>query len=272
VKFSAKLRAVYGLLLCLTAPVFIYAFSCHIMWVCFYSGGMVLLTVLVSALVLRENTRRQRRLTGDIAHELRTPLASMQGTIEAFIDGVWEASPEKLTVLLNEIKRLTQLSVDLQELSSFEAGNITLDKTAFDLAELLQTTAEQFTDAAREKGLVIETRLSAAPVFADYGRTKQVIINLLSNAVKYTDAGKITVAVEKGKITISDTGRGIPSEDLPRIFERFYRADKSRNRTAGGAGVGLTIAAAICAAGGWEIRAESEEGRGSVFTVFFQTP
>jgi signal transduction histidine kinase len=224
---------------------------------------------------LREAAARQKQLTGDVAHELRTPLASIQGTIEALLDGVWEAGPERLFSLLNEVKRLTQLVNDLQVLSSFESGNITLTKTEFDMAELLRDAAEQFTNAAREKGIEITSRLIPWRAAADYGRTKQVIINLLSNAVKYTAQGTITLSMEKisytGKdalaIKITDTGPGIPDKDLPHIFERFYRAEKSRNRGTGGAGVGLTIARAICAACGWKIYAESVEGKGSVFTV-----
>ncbi|MDR0527805.1 MAG: HAMP domain-containing histidine kinase [Spirochaetaceae bacterium] len=224
---------------------------------------------------LQEAQARQKQLTGDVAHELRTPLASIQGTIEAFLDGVWDASPERLVSLLNEVKRLTQLVNDLQVLSSFESGAITLNKTEFDIAELLQSAAEQFTNTACEKGIEIKLFLFSWRAIADYGRTKQVVINLLSNAVKYTAKGSVSVLMEKitrssGEvlsIKIADTGSGIPQKDLPHIFERFYRAEKSRNRGTGGAGVGLTIARAICDACGWEIRVESEEGRGSVFTL-----
>jgi signal transduction histidine kinase len=224
---------------------------------------------------LREAQARQKQLTGDVAHELRTPLAAIQGTIEAFLDGVWDATPDRLRPLLEEVKRLSKLSEDLQVLSSFESGNITLNKTEFDMAELTRDAAEQFAGAAREKGIEIKTRVISWRVFADYYRAKQVIINLLSNAVKYTTAGTVSVSMEKTTraggdalaIKIADTGCGISREDVPRIFERFYRAEKSRSRGTGGAGVGLTIARAICAACGWEIGVESEEGKGSVFTV-----
>ncbi|MDR0552397.1 MAG: HAMP domain-containing histidine kinase [Spirochaetaceae bacterium] len=224
---------------------------------------------------LREAQMRQKQLTGDVAHELRTPLASMQGTIEAFLDGVWDASSERLRSLLDEVKRLTKLSEDLQILSSFESGTITLNKTEFDIAELLQSAAMQFENSAREKGIEITVQLFPYRVFADYGRAKQIVINLLSNALKYTAQGGINISMEKIRhagnealaIKISDTGCGITKEDLPHIFERFYRAEKSRSRGTGGAGVGLTIAGAVCAACGWKISVESEEGKGSVFSV-----
>jgi signal transduction histidine kinase len=144
---------------------------------------------------------------------------------------------------------------------------------------------EQFRPAAREKGVAITLKLPAPDdgagessfgIHADYDRLKQVFINLLSNAVKYTDSGSITVSIErkessKGRtawnVVIADTGIGIQDEDLPHIFERFYRSDKSRNRGSGGAGIGLSIAAAIVAAHGGTIRAESGPGAGAVFRV-----
>jgi signal transduction histidine kinase len=173
---------------------------------------------------------------------------------------------------------------NLNILTNLEWENVDLDKTSFDLAKLVEGTAEGFTPAAREKGVEIKLELCPSPITADYNRLKQVFINLLSNAVKYTDSGSITVRImpildasidvsikgaigDKWEVTIADTGIGINGEELPRIFERFYRSDKSRTRSTGGAGIGLTIAAAIVKAHGGSIRAESEQGQGSVFKV-----
>jgi signal transduction histidine kinase len=242
---------------------------------------------------LEKGERRQKRLTGDIAHELRTPLTCLQGNIEAMIDGIWKPTAERLGSCHEEIVRLTKLVEDLNSLSVLEQENLVLKKTDFDLAKLLAAAAEQFGPAAREKGIEIRTELLPAPVRADYDRLMQVFINLLSNGVKYTDRGRITLrlsAPEKTaeaagyryKITLSDTGIGIPEEDLPHIFERFYRSDKSRNRGSGGAGIGLSIAAAIVSAHGGRISAENrniprdaekspggtpEPSRGSLFQV-----
>jgi signal transduction histidine kinase len=153
-----------------------------------------------------------------------------------------------------------------------------LNKTEFDLAKLLQTTAAQFRAEAEEKKIEIKLNLKECPITADYDRLKQVFINLFSNAVKYTDTGGITVTLAEApcgnrqwEVTIADTGIGIPKGDLPHIFERLYRSDKSRSRSTGGAGIGLTIAAAIVHAHGGRITAESRTekngGSGSIFRV-----
>jgi signal transduction histidine kinase len=222
---------------------------------------------------LEEGERRQKQLTSDIAHELRTPLTCLQGNIEAMIDGVYKPDKEHLENCHEEIIRLTSLVQDLNILTILEWQNITLNKTGFDLASLLRITAEQFKAAALEKNIAINLNLAESLINADYDRLKQVFINLLSNAIKYTDAGSVTVSVAKTdvpgaswEVTIADTGIGIPESDLPHIFERFYRTDKSRNRSTGGAGIGLTIAAAIVHAHGGTITAASN-GRGSVFKI-----
>ncbi|GHU77908.1 sensor histidine kinase [Spirochaetia bacterium] len=225
---------------------------------------------------LENGERWQKRLTSDIAHELRTPLTCLQGNVEAMIDGVWEPTPERLTSCHEEIVRLTKLVEDLNTLSILERENLILQKKDFDLAALLEHAAEQFRQAAAEKGLAIKTEfLAGAPIYADYDRLMQVFINLFSNAVKYTDQGSITVKLKNAarpsdedggptwEITVSDTGIGIPAEELPHIFERFYRSDKSRNRSSGGAGIGLTIAAAIIAAHGGSIAVDSITADGS---------
>ncbi|MDR0524435.1 MAG: HAMP domain-containing histidine kinase [Spirochaetaceae bacterium] len=225
---------------------------------------------------LAEAERRQKQLTSDIAHELRTPLTSLQGAIEAFIDGVWTATPERLNALLYEVKRLVKLTEDLRTLTALEWETIVLHKTYFDIAELLETAVSQFEKLSREKGVALIPRLESARIYADYDRIKQVVINLLSNAVHYTDSGTITISVEKefGKILIkiADTGFGISSADLPHIFERFYRTDKSRSRNTGGSGIGLAIVSAVIAAHNWEISAESKAGKGSVFTITASSP
>ncbi|MDR2402989.1 MAG: ATP-binding protein [Spirochaetaceae bacterium] len=226
---------------------------------------------------LEEGERRQKRLSSDIAHELRTPLTCLQGDIEAMIDGVYEPDKKHLESCHEEILRLTSLVEDLHILTNLEWETLVLNKTEFDLAKLLWITAEQFRAAANEKGIEIRLNLRESPITADYDRLKQVFINLLSNAVKYTDRGSVTIGVETQEgtttgaktriVTITDTGIGIPEIDLPHIFERLYRSDKSRNRSTGGAGIGLTIAAAIVSAHGGTISAENGASCGSVFRV-----
>jgi signal transduction histidine kinase len=243
---------------------------------------------------LEEGERRQKQLTSDIAHELRTPLTCLQGNIEAMIDGVYTPDREHLESCHEEIIRLAGMVKDLTVLTNLEreTGDLSggmlrdLSKTTFDLAKLLQAVAEQFTPAAREKRIALRLNLRESPIHADYDRLKQVFINLLSNAVKYTDSGSITVSIEAEEgspspaassraywiVTVADTGIGIPESDIPHIFERFYRSDKSRSRSTGGAGIGLTIAAAIVAAHGGKISVESRSGEaggtGSLFRVY----
>ncbi|MDR1177443.1 MAG: HAMP domain-containing protein, partial [Spirochaetaceae bacterium] len=228
---------------------------------------------------LENGERWQKRLSADVAHELRTPLTVLRGNVEAMIDGVWESGPEHLESCREEILRLQKLVEDLNSLSVIERDALHLHKTEFDLGRLLSKTAEQFTAAAGEKGIAIRCELESAPVFADQDRLTQVFINLFSNALTYTDSGAITVRLKarpdsgQYEITVEDTGIGIAEEDLPHVFERFYRSDKSRSRNTGGAGIGLAIAAAIVEAHGGRIRAASPAANsapsapGSVFTV-----
>jgi signal transduction histidine kinase len=236
---------------------------------------------------LEAGEQRQKQLSADIAHELRTPLTCLQGNIEAMIDGVYRPDREHLLSCHEEIIRLTNLVKDLSILTSLEGQNEDLSgenlripygmsqnlhKTYFDLAKLLQAATDQFAAAAQEKGIAINLNLIESPINADYDRLKQVFINLLSNAVKYTETGSVTVQIEKGaphwNITIADTGIGIPEEDIPHIFDRFYRTDKSRSRGTGGAGIGLTIAAAIVAAHEGKISVKSGGGSGFPGSVF----
>jgi signal transduction histidine kinase len=230
---------------------------------------------------LENGERWQKQLTADIAHELRTPLTCLQGNIEAMIDGVWEATAERLICCREEILRLAKLVEDLNTLSILERETLKLRKSDFDLSKLLSQAVEQFRPQAEGKGLSLVTELSPVPVHADYDRLMQVFVNIISNAVKYTDQGSITVGVsviESGpagnvdtaanhtEVFVRDTGIGISEEALPHIFERFYRSDKSRSRSSGGAGIGLTIAGTIVHSHGGKITADSGPG-GSVFRV-----
>jgi signal transduction histidine kinase len=237
------------------------------MWVCFYALAMVFLTMALSILVLREMDARQRRLSADVAHELRTPLTCLKGSMEALIDGVWEATPERLASCSEEIDRLDRLVSDISLLTDIEWEHVKLEKAEFDLAALLEATAGQFEGQAALKDIRFMLDTETCTVFADYNRMKQVFVNIISNAVKYTEHGSITLKNRGREVVIADTGAGISPEDLPHIFERFYRADKSRDRASGGSGVGLTIAGALVKAHGGSIRAESAPGKGTVFFI-----
>ncbi|MDR0486176.1 MAG: cell wall metabolism sensor histidine kinase WalK, partial [Elusimicrobiota bacterium] len=171
------------------------------------------------------------------------------------------------------IKRLAGLVGDLKTLTYIEWNSAPLNKSVFDLGLLLKTTAQEFSATAAKKGIVLKLNLIESPIKADYDRLKQVFINILSNAVQYTDSGSVNITLIKTQkqqsnyeIAVSDTGIGISEEALPHIFERFYRADKSRSRNTGGSGIGLAVAAAIVSAHNGTIKAVSGK-TGTVFTI-----
>jgi len=218
-----------------------------------------------------QETLRKRQTT-DVAHELRTPLTAVASHLEAMIEGLWEITPQRLQSCYEEIGRITGLVVDLEQLAKVENENLRLTKTDVDLLELAVTVAGNFETESAKKNIGVSVDGTRTQVNADKDRLNQVLSNLLSNAIKYTpENGEIHVNVkdmgENGIIVIEDNGIGIPEKDLPFIFERFYRTDKSRNRSTGGAGIGLTIAKSIVTAHGGTIKAESNDGQGSRFTV-----
>jgi signal transduction histidine kinase len=236
-----------------------------------FTVSSIVISVLLASAVLGAVDKKQRRLTADLAHELRTPLTALRGTFEALLDGVWEPTPERLASGFEEVGRLTALVEDLSLLTDIEWEYVKLRKTGFDLADLLNATAARFKAEALQKGLTLELEVRSQIIHADYDRLGQVFVNILSNAIKYTDSGSIIIRNVGKDVSIADTGIGIPSDALPHLFERFYRSDRSRARApggaSGGAGIGLTIAAALVNAHGGAIRAESVPGRGSVCRV-----
>jgi signal transduction histidine kinase len=265
--FKRQLILGYTALLCLTLPVVIYGMSCHLQWVCLYALLVVIISAVLSMVMLKEENRRQRQFNTDVAHELRTPLTSLRGTLEAMLDGVWEATPERIASCNDEVGRMSTLVEDLSLLTNIEWEAVALHKTSFDLAGLLKATAARFQAAAGQKGLSLNLELETQPLYGDYDRLGQVFGNILSNAIKYTDSGAVTIRNTGREVTIADTGIGINAACLPHIFERFYRTDASRARSTGGSGIGLTIAAALVKAQGGAISAESTPGQGSVFRV-----
>ncbi len=214
----------------------------------------------------------RKRLTANVAHELRTPLATLQSHMEAMIDGIWEPDTERLKSCHEEIMRINRLVGDLEKLAKYESENLVLTKTSFNISELIRHIIHNFENGYASKGIELRFAGADETVIADKDKISQVIVNLLSNALKYTpQGGKVEVTVKGDKdtceITVKDTGKGIPPEDLPHIFERFYRADKSRNRLTGGAGIGLTITKAIVDAHKGKIHVSSKVDEGSEFII-----
>ena len=222
-----------------------------------------------------ERAEQQRRnLTADIAHELRTPLHIIQGNLEGILDGVYEPTEENINDTLDETRLLARLVNDLQTLSLAEARQLPLHPTHFLLVDLLTDAAAGFESraAAQNVELRVETPNPSPEIEADYDRLIQVLANLLTNALRHTPENRqITLHAESTqdgvRITVSDTGTGIPAEDLPYIFDRFWRGDKSRTRTEGSSGLGLAITRQLVLAHGGTITVESEIGKGTTFTI-----
>lgn len=224
-----------------------------------------------------ERAEKQRRnLTADIAHELRTPLHIIQGNLEGLLDGVYQPTTEHINNTLTETRLLTRLVNDLQVLSLAESGQLPLHPSHFLLANLLQELASSFSSQAASFGIELNMELAdpSQEITADYDRLNQVMANLISNALRYTpQGGKVIVKTEPAfsegrsvRILVKDSGSGIASEDLPFVFDRFWRGDRSRtDRTH--SGLGLAIAKQIIHAHNGAIEVQSVPGNGTTFII-----
>lgn len=222
-----------------------------------------------------ERTETMRReLIADVTHELRTPLATIKGSLEGLVDGVLPGSPQMYQQIYLEADRLQRLVDDLQELSRVEAGAYELNRRAVPVSRLVETAFTRLSRQFQDKGVTLETLLPPGlpDVQVDEDRIGQVLLNLVGNALQYTpQGGRVRIAAEPRReevaMIVADTGIGIPPEHLQHIFTRFYRVDKSRSRARGGSGIGLTIARHLVEAHGGRIWVESAgPGSGSTFT------
>jgi len=225
----------------------------------------------------RENQLR-RQMTADIAHDLRTPLSVLSGYIEALRDGVLKPQPDRFDTMYQEMEHLKHLVEDLRILSLADAGELALQPQSIQVVDLLNRAEEFFRIAAQSQEVRLSTQVEPdlPPVNVDVERMVQVLDNIISNALRFTPAGGAIVLGAKldgslVRITVKDSGLGIPPEDLPSIFNRFYRGDKARKDDQGESGLGLAIARAIVQSHGGEIGAESELGRGTVIWIELPT-
>ncbi|MBM3167469.1 MAG: HAMP domain-containing protein [Chloroflexi bacterium] len=221
----------------------------------------------------------RRNLVADVAHELRTPLSNLRGYLEAVSDGIVKPDVNTIRSLNEEAMLLSRLVDDLQELSLAEAGKIKLTRQPEQIADLVKQAVAAAQPQATAKGpsLVANLPDHLPSVHIDHQRVIQVLHNLIENAIAHTaEGGTVTIDARQHQnqveVSITDTGEGIPPEDLPYIFERFYRVDKSRARATGGTGLGLTIAKRLIEAHGGKIEVQSEPGKGSRFTFTLPIP
>jgi len=236
--------------------------------------GQVSATFNRMAETLQRYAAERRNMIGDIAHDLRTPLSVIQGNLEAMLDGVLPATPEELTSLHQETLHLNRLITDLRTLSLAESGQLHLQKQTVEPGSLVQQVSDRMRLSAEEKNIALETDIASdlPPVQADPERLMQVMTNLVDNALRYSPNGtRIIVGARPAsgcvELSVSDNGMGIPPEDLPHLFERFWRAEKSRNRATGGSGLGLAIVKQLVEAHHGQVQVESQVGKGTRFEV-----
>ena len=217
----------------------------------------------------------RQQLIGDIAHELRTPLSTIKGFMEGLMDDVLPAGDETYLQVHQEAERLQRLVDDLRDLNRVEAGVINLEKKPAIIKDLLESTSKRLERQFEEKGVTLGLELNddLPQITIDSDRIGQVLLNIVGNSLQYTPAGGSVIisAREEGHeihIAVKDTGIGIAQDDLPKVFTRFFRVDKSRSRVGGGSGIGLTISKHLVEAHGGSITAESEGlGKGSTFII-----
>ncbi|MBN1813151.1 MAG: HAMP domain-containing protein [Anaerolineae bacterium] len=241
-------------------------------------GEMAAAFNTMAAELERQHELRHRAMA-DVAHELRTPLSVLQVQLESIEDNLTAPTPEVIAGLQGDLAHLSRLVEDLRVLTLADAGELHVDAEPVEMGGLVQAVVERMQAAARTKGVGLSALLPDADlvVIGDAQRLTQVFLNLLTNALQHTPSGgQITVSVRRVggemRVTVRDTGEGIAPDDLPHVFERFYRADQARSRDTGGSGLGLSIAKSLVEAQGGTITVESQVGQSSVFTVSLPQP
>ncbi len=227
---------------------------------------------LRKSLLQQEDLRKQ--LASNISHELRTPLNVIQNQLEAIIDGIFEPTEERLDGLLQEVIRLTNLVGELEKITTIESNEFIPDIKDVKLASVVENVCSTFEAAFQRKNIDLITKLQKGIIVkAQEDKLIQLIINIVNNALKYTESGSVTVSTymenDHAVFEVKDTGIGLSEEDKIKIFERFYRVEKSRNRNTGGAGLGLAIVKNIADAHGWEIEVESDGKSCTTFKINF---
>ena len=223
---------------------------------------------------IEHGIERRKQMMADTSHELRTPLTVLASKLEFTLEQNKPLETEEIVVLYDEVIRLKGLVNELQDLSKLEAGHTVLDKTLIKFADYFEDFAVLLDAEAESRNLTLEVDLKEAPeyCYADSKRLKQIVLNLVNNAFRYTpEGGTVTIIAKEQNgdflFSVQDTGMGIAPEDVNKIFDRFYRTDRSRDRESGGSGLGLAITKALVDAhGGW-IKVDSQLNKGTTFTI-----
>lgn len=221
---------------------------------------------------LQKHESIRKRIVSDVSHELRTPLTALQINLEALVDGIIQPSQDRLSGIYKEVLRVNRLVDDLTQLTKYENKSEILNLTTFNLTDIIYTIIISLESKAKNQELSFLVDSKVQDIVGDSDKLSQVLVNLVSNSIKYSQKGGTILlsSFEKEEdiiIRVKDEGLGIPTEDLPYIFERFYRVDQSRDKETGGAGIGLTITKEIVEAHGGKITIESNPGHGTDVTV-----
>ncbi|MBB6215420.1 signal transduction histidine kinase [Anaerosolibacter carboniphilus] len=229
-------------------------------------------SVNLLASTLEEQEGIRKRIVADVSHELRTPLSAIQINMEALVDGVLQPTHGRLEGIYKEVLRVNRLVGDLTKLAKYESRIEKINNRKFNIKKVIESIVTTFETEIQRKSLAVTVRSGVQEIFGDEDKLSQVIVNILSNSVKYSkESGSITIETAEQEnnfvIKIRDEGIGIPAEDLPYIFERFYRVDKSRDKATGGSGIGLTITKEIIEAHGGTITLDSKLGEGTETTI-----
>jgi two-component system sensor histidine kinase BaeS len=226
---------------------------------------------------LQDSEEKRRSMTSDIAHELRNPLAVQRANLEALQDGIYPLTPENIEPVIEQNALLTRLVEDLRTLAHVDSGHLKLEPVRVNLMDLTRRLVERYQPGIQEKDVSITLKepgngVSNCEIYADPLRLEQILANLIDNALRYTPAGgQIVIEViektDRVQLSVHDSGPGIPEEALPYLFDRFYRADRSRSRSKGGTGLGLAIARQLAEAHEGTLTAENHPQGGALFTL-----
>lgn len=224
---------------------------------------------------MKREEEMRKRLSNDIVHELKTPIAVLSTNIEAILDGIYKADEERMSVLLDQINRLTRLVNNLSDLTLLESDYTNMSVEDINLSEIIESLYTVYAPVADDREISLVQDIAPDRVIVgNKDKILQVFVNIISNAFKYTDSGgtielKLYEKHDEIICIVEDTGIGIDSKDIPFIFNRFYRGDESRSRDTGGAGIGLSIAKAVISAHGGDIKVKSEVNAGTEISISF---